>query len=123
MASVKKVVCPPLWVFDNYFSGGSVLEVFGTIPASIALSRTFGGRSLETVVQTADSWDLKNRRRLFLINKKFQGGLSTPEEVEFKALQEEHGAYLDAIQPPPTHVLEELEALVKQLEGQPSAVP
>ena len=62
-------------------------------------------------------WDFKNRRRLKLINRKFQTGLSQREEAELDALQIEYGDYLDAMQPPPIRMLEHLESLAKQLES------
>jgi hypothetical protein len=54
-------------------------------------------------------------RRVFLIDKKFQQGLTQAEELELHELQAEHGAYLDAIQPPPFDKLEALEAFARQL--------
>jgi hypothetical protein len=67
-----------------------------------------------------DSWELKNRRRLFLINKKFHspGGLSAAEEEELHRLQADFESYLDFFCPLPSQLLDELEALVEQLEAE-----
>jgi hypothetical protein len=92
-------------------------------PPSIVLSRTFGGRSIGTTGPLVDPWELKNRRRVALIDKKFQRGLSPAEDAELDELQAEHGAYLDAIQPPPFVKLEELEAIARQLNTRPMLPP
>ena len=58
---------------------------------------------------------MNNHRRIFLIDKKFQSGLSQPEQAELEELQDKHGAFLAAIQPLPLDRLEELEAFARNL--------
>jgi hypothetical protein len=107
--SLRRLLYVDAWLFAYY------VEFFSPIPPPIVLSRTFGVRSLGTAGPLADPWELKNRRRVALIDKKFQGGLSPAEDAELDELQAEHGAYLDAIQPPAFDKLEELEAVARQL--------
>jgi hypothetical protein len=68
----------------------------------------------------ADPWELKNRRRLFLLNKKFHSpaGLCAAEEEELRQLQADFESYLDSVRPLPNQVLDELEALAEQLEAE-----
>jgi hypothetical protein len=68
------------------------------------------GRSMESVFQE------KNRRRLDLIDKEFDAGLSDIEETELERLQRETAALLSILRPTPTRILDELEALAARLE-------
>jgi hypothetical protein len=104
---------------DDWLLREIILAFFCPILPSIVLSRTFGGRSIGIAGPLPDSWELKNRRRVALIDKKFQEGLSLAEDAELNELQVEHGTYLDAIQPPPFDKLEELEAVARQLNTTP----
>jgi hypothetical protein len=65
----------------------------------------------------ADFRDLRNRRRLFLINNRFHSpqGLSAAEDEELSLLQADFESYLDSIRPLPSRMLEELEALAEGL--------
>jgi hypothetical protein len=103
-------------VFDDLLFRKLVQILVRMALPSIVLSRTFGGRSISLGGPEPDPWEFKNRRRVFLIDKSFQGGLSQAEQAELDELQAEHGAYFDAIQPPPFDKLEELEAFARQLK-------
>jgi hypothetical protein len=87
------------------------------LPA-IALSRTFGARSVGSGGLPIDLWEINNRRRVFLIDKKFQAGLSPKEEAELHELQADFESYLDRARPLPEQMLDELEALAEQLEAE-----
>ena len=98
---------------------GDILSVLSHVPLpAIVLSRTFGARSIRAAGPLADTWELSNRRRCFLIDKKFQGGLTQAEEVELDELQAEFASYLDVVRPLPTQMLDELESLAEQLEAE-----
>jgi hypothetical protein len=70
-------------------------------------------------VQANTSLAKQNRRRLFLIRKKFHspGGLSTAEATELTDLQTAFEAHLDATRPLPMEMLEDLERLAEELEA------
>jgi hypothetical protein len=87
------------------------------------------GRTIdEMTLDVSRSWqrrteilrDMNNRRRLFLIDKKFHSaeGLSAVEEEELHRFQTEFEAYLDAVRPLPYQMLDELEELAQQLEAE-----
>jgi hypothetical protein len=87
------------------------------------------GRTIdEMTLAVSRSWqrraevirEMNNRRRLFLIAKKFHSpeGVSAVEEDELRRLQAEFEAYLDAVRPLPQQMLDELEELAKQLEAE-----
>jgi hypothetical protein len=63
-------------------------------------------------------WVMRNCRRLALINKQFYSpeGLAAEEEEELRQLQASFESYLDSIRLLPIEMLNELEALVEQLE-------
>lgn len=110
----------PTIVVLHTFGGRSIDPVSRTRQSSGLLLHTFGARSIYSGgLLTTDLRELKNRRRVFLIDKKFQVGLSQAEEAELEELQAEHGEYLDTIQPPPFDKLEELEAFARNLNPNP----
>jgi hypothetical protein len=80
------------------------------------------GRPQEDISEQrlADPWELRNQRRLFLINKKFHSpaGLCAAEEEELRQLQADFESYLDSARPLPNQVLDEVEALAEQLEAE-----
>lgn len=122
-AQQAATVEPEVRLVDDWLRSEFVLVLFHSAPPAIVLSRTFGARSLDTARSVADSWELNNYRRVFLIDKKFQGGLSRAEEAELEELQAEHGAFLDAIQPLPFDKLEKLEAFARNLNPNPTPPP
>jgi hypothetical protein len=79
------------------------------------------GRTLENTSgqRHPDPWEETNRRRCFLLDKKFHSphGLSASEEEELRRLQGDFEAHLDSIRPLPNQLLDELEALAEQLEA------
>jgi hypothetical protein len=92
-------------------------------------AQSLEGRTIdEMTLDVSRSWqrhtdvlrEMNNRRRLFLIDKKFHSpeGLSAVEEDELRKLQAEFEAYLDAVRPLPYQMLDELEELAQQLEAE-----
>src|SRR5579872_6192888 len=56
-----------------------------------------------------NEFEAKNKRRLELINKDFDGGgLNKEEQEELTRLEEETDRYIDAVFPLPFHLLEEI---------------
>jgi hypothetical protein len=55
-----------------------------------------------------EPWEAKNRRRIFLINKEFDEGLTASEKAELRELQEEVDRHVDALHPLPTREVSQL---------------
>jgi hypothetical protein len=90
------------------------------IPSPWGVSRTFGSRLARHVGEAEESWLLKNRRRVYLIEKKYRSGLSRSETVELLQLQEDASRQVNARAPLPMEPLEALGALADRLEqGKP----
>jgi hypothetical protein len=89
---------------------------FSFVPSPRGISRTFGSRSAARGAEAEESWLMKNRRRVYLIDKKYQGGISPQEAVELRELQEDASRQLDAVAPLPSEPLVALEALADSLE-------
>jgi hypothetical protein len=59
---------------------------------------------------------MKNRRRVYLIDKKYRIGLSPSEAAELRQLQEDASRQMNIVAPLPMEPLEALEALAQRLE-------
>jgi hypothetical protein len=64
---------------------------------------------------TEGSWDAKNRRRIFLINKEFDEGLTASEKAELRELQEDVDRHVDALHPLPTREVSQLLETARRL--------
>ena len=92
------------------FSPSRALQFLGIVLSPGGLSHTFGGRSA-VAEDVAEFWTMKNRRRLYLIDRKYAAGLATAEEAELSDLQAALAGHLEAVAPLPFDALERLEAL------------
>lgn len=109
------------WQLIDWSWGRTRVARFGLVPPSLGQTSTFGGRSAERGGPVADMRDLQNRRRLFLIHKKFSSALSATEARELADLQADFEATLDAVRPLPAEMLDELERLAEGLEAEGSS--
>ena len=64
-----------------------------------------------------DPWEQKNRRRLFLIEKEYQEGLTPSENDELESLQTYASEYVNTRHPLPFGELEKLEEYVHTLNS------
>lgn len=77
---------------------------------------TFGGLSIGPRDDVATRLVAANERRLHLIDKQFDGGLTPDESSELERLQEEVSAIIDSQAPSRFDIIEELEAEIGQLD-------
>ncbi len=87
----------------------------GLVPAPIVLSRTFGSCSLSTSDTEEEAFETKNRRRIHLIDRRLERGLSEPEASELAELRASLVAVVNDEHPLPFAELEELDTLARQL--------
>ena len=76
------------------------------VPSPAGLSRTFGACSAGHGDNADEQWILRNKRRVYLINKRLEGSLTTEEARELQQLQADMERYLDAVAPLPTQAEE-----------------
>lgn len=67
-----------------------------------------------------DLWSEKNRRRVFLINKEEDKGLSEREKKELQQLQEELDRHLDQVAPLPFEALDQFKKVVNRRRAKKS---
>jgi hypothetical protein len=59
------------------------------------------------------SWEVLNRRRLDLVDKEVEQGLTAAEGTELRALQKKADAYLDIVAPLPFEIFDKLRECAK----------
>lgn len=62
-----------------------------------------------------EPWEAKNRRRISLINKEIDEGLTALEKAELRGLQEDVDAHVDALHPLPTREVSQLLETARRL--------
>jgi hypothetical protein len=114
-------------IFETLALGSRSLTSFfrflGVILSPSGLSRTFGGQSAARTGEGEDYWAMKNDRRVFLINRKYQTGLNPTETAELAQLQAAIAGHTNALAPLPLQALEALEAHARQLEQRAGQQP
>ena len=98
---------------DTYL--GSVLADFGHL-VSDATKQMRLISSAEARAANMDPWEIKNGRRIRLIEKKHREGLSAPESVELERLKREVYDHIQAIAPRSTEVLDEIDVRIENLK-------
>jgi len=82
-----------------------LMVAFGIAMSPAGLSRTFGSGSPDA---EGAEWTMRNRRRIFLINKSFREKLSPDEACELTRLQDEMDRRLRAFAPLSTEILDQV---------------
>jgi hypothetical protein len=80
----------------------------------IAQTQATDSPALEDSRAASDWDDSKNARRCALIDKKYDEGLSPPEETELECLQNELAAHQRLVSPRPLAILQLLEEALQQ---------
>jgi hypothetical protein len=90
-------------------------ERAGVVPPPGTLSRTVGACSATDGDYDGEAWMSMNDRRVFLIRKEADSGLSPSEEGELEELQSIIADYINKVAPLPWDRLEALERKVREL--------
>lgn len=111
---------PPAWhTLRDLIETTKALDAFseraGVVPPPGTLSRTVGARSATDGDYDGEAWTSMNDRRVFLIRKEADSGLSPFEEEELDELQFMIADYINKVAPLPWDWLEALERKVREL--------
>jgi hypothetical protein len=90
------------------------------VPSPSGLSRTFGACSAVHGDYDREQWVLKNKRRVYLINKRIGGHSTAAEDAALRQLQADMARYLDAVAPLPIQALERLAERVRLIARDPN---
>jgi hypothetical protein len=94
---------------DAMFTMAQITESAGLVLGAAAVSHTYGQRSASIADSEDRQWEVRNRRRLHLIDKELAGTLVEVERQELAELQASMAAELNAVAPLPFERLDELE--------------
>ena len=94
---------------DAMFTLLQISESAGLVLGAAAVSHTYGERSASIADSEDRQWEVRNRRRLHLIEKELAGILVEAERRELAELQASTAAELNAVAPLPFDRLDELE--------------
>jgi DNA-binding transcriptional ArsR family regulator len=78
------------------------------------VGQTLGSSRIRFKSSDPGEWEALNRRRLHLIDKEVEKGLTGPEEAELHILQGKADAYLDLIAPLPFEIFDRLRESAKK---------
>jgi hypothetical protein len=102
-------------IIQFHFDSQMFRSLGSWVPSPAGLSRTFGACSVGRGDNDDEQWILRNKRRIYLINKRFESSLTAGEAVELEQLQADMARYLDAVAPLPIHTLERFEEYARQI--------